>query len=106
MNNFKIITLKGDNTPNINTELYFELASARAEKCEIVAIKLDDYAEKTDALVIAALKKMKAGATIQFFASPESFVLANTEAVFLLNKYPDVFSSIGDSCYQYIYVKL
>ena len=106
MSKFKIITLKSDNSQNINTELYFELASARAEKCEVVAFNLDSHAEKLETSIISALKKMKANSSIQFFASPESFKLANTEAVFLLNKYSDVFSSLGESCYNYIYVKL
>ena len=106
MSKFKIITLKGDNTQNINTELYFELASARAEKCEVVVISIESSAEKSESLVVSALKKMKGVASIQFYASPESFNIANTEANYLLNKYPDVFSSIGDGCYQYIYVKL
>ena len=104
MSKFKTITLKGDNTQNINTELYFELASARAEKCEVVAISTECSTEKVESLVVSALKKMKTASSIQFYATPESFKLPSTEAVFLLNKYPDVF--IGDCCYQYIYVKL
>lgn len=106
MSKFKIITLRCDNSQNINTELHFEIASARAERCEVVAIQFDNTVEKNETTIISSLKKMKTAGAIQFFAIPESFKLGNTESVFLLNKYPDVFSSVGENCYNNIYVKL
>ena len=101
MNNFKIIRLNGDNPQNINTELYFELASARADGCEVVRLDFESNQEK----IIAALKKMKNNSAIQFFATSESFSSSDTEAVFLLNKYPDI-REFENNSLPYIYVKL
>ena len=104
MDKLKIIELKSNNSKNINTELLFEIASARAENYEILRISYDRSVEKIEHTIISLLKKMKASSTIQFFATPEFFSQYNTEAVFLLNKYSDIFES--QECYNYIYIKI
>ena len=105
MNEFKSIELKCENQKNISTELLFEIASARVEKKELIRLTFD-AGDKTESNIITALKKMKYSGTIQFFATVTDFEQSSTAAVFLLNKYPNIFDSVENSQNRYVYIKL
>ena len=108
---YKVVNFEGETPNDLKTELMFELASARAEKCELVKLNVahsDLTAKKNVSAVLKVLKGMKASGRIQFFATNESFETHSTEAVFLMNKYPDIFTNIpvnaeNTTCF---YVKL
>ena len=105
--NIQIKSIEGDTAL---TEIMFEIASARAEKIELLRFDLDDRVEgysKLLSFVIRKLKNMKQRGQIQFFALDDSFERNSTEAVFLLNKYPEYFENIQvNEPKGYIYVKI
>lgn len=103
----KEITLKASLPDQIFTETMYEIATARSERAELVRINLQAEAGKKpfDALV-RILKKMKAEGRIQFFATKDSFSLLSTEAVFLLNKYPEHITMSVNLENNFIYIKL
>ncbi len=112
---YKAINLTGAEPRDLTTETMFELASARAENIELVRFNMALLPEDTGNLVkknlnavLKTLKNMKATGQIQFFATQESFKSSSTEAVFLLNKYPDIFENTKDEkdSNTYIYVKI
>ena len=106
MRNFKTVKLNCESSKDIHTEIYFEIASARAEKCEVIRLEYDLSSEKNEALIISTLKKMKANSAIQFFATNSNFKQSNTEAVFLINKYPEIFNEEFNENSHYLYVKI
>ena len=105
--NIQIKSVEGDTAL---TEIMFEIASARAEKIELLRLNLNERAEgysKLLSFVIRKLKYMKQKGQIQFFALADSFERNSTEAVFLLNKYPEYFENIQvNEPKGYIYVKI
>lgn len=94
---FRELTLKAVLPENISTEIMFEVAAARADRIELLRINIlneettDDSYKKLLSTLKKLLKSMKADGRIQFFANEESFKAQSTEAVFLKNKYPDLF---------------
>ena len=110
---YKTIKLLGNNSQELSTEAAFEIAVAKADAEELIKFIVqdsDDDASYTAAKKIAALKKilrsMKENRKIQFYATSDSFEKSSTEAVFLINKYPDIHENITDSEGEYIYIKL
>lgn len=108
---FKTIEIKSDRPIDIDTEIKFFVATARAEEAELMRfdIKRDEesYTRVYNAAV-KVLKKMKALSHIQFIATPKEFLNSNAEAEFLINKYPEQMENIpkcGDG-EGYIFVKL
>ena len=75
-------------------ELRFDLASARALGFELVRFELASDDAKVRARlhtsVIVRLRALKKEGVIQFFASERDFAEESTEAVYLLNKYPEL----------------
>ena len=106
MSTFKTIKLNCENNKNIHTEIHFEIASARAEHCEVIRFEYDPSSHKTESYIISILKKLKAGLMIQFFATNLNFKQSDTEAVFLINKYPEIFNEEFIENSNYIYVKI
>jgi len=108
---YKVVDFSVENLDDLITELMFELASARADKIELVRLNVthtDMTFKKTVNTVLKVLKNMKSNGRIQFFATKDSFEISSTEAVFLNNKYPDIFANIPDLIENttYFYVKL
>ena len=108
---FKIIEIKSERPIDIDTEIKFSIATARAENTELLRfdIKRDEesYMRVYNAAV-KVLKKMKSLSHIQFIAPPKAFIDSNAEAEFLINKYPEQMENIpkcGDG-EGYIFVKL
>ena len=105
--------LRGRLPSEIETEILFEIASRRAGGAELLRIDIagsDD--EKADFRLVRAvlglLKNMKMRSSIQFFAFPDNFESMQTEARFLINKYPELFEQspeLGDHV-SYVYIKV
>ena len=107
--------MKSSNRESAVTELLYEIAAARAEGAELIRFNIckrdsdeDDVYPKIWTSIVRTLKGMKKEGRIQFFASKDSFMNLNTEAVFLINKYSDLFKTDPSSNNKkdFIYVKL
>ncbi len=108
---YKELNLIGTEPRDLTTELMFELASARVEDTELVRFNIiisEPMAKKNVSTITKVLKNMKSSGQIQFFATKESFNSSSTEAVFLINKYPELFENIPATTDVniYFYVKL
>ena len=110
---FKELTLKSNLPEQAHTEIMYEIATARAEGAELIRINVSQenmniLPEKRLSAVIRLLKGMKQEGRIQFYATKESFEKSFTEAIFLQNKYPDVFlkAYAGNSEDLYVYIKI
>lgn len=106
-----IVKLKSSAPADIKTEILYEIASARVSGIGLIKINFEDCAEAQEKVIAAAtriLKSAKSNALIQFFATRASFDLGNTEAQFLINKYPKLFVDVReqDSEEEYIYIKI
>ena len=110
---YKNISLRAKMPESAATEIMYEIAACRADKIDLVRVDIaydegdGGETKKIMSTVIKVLKNMKAGKGIHFFATKQSFESFSTEASFLQNKYPEIFSSAekGDEC-EYIYIKL
>lgn len=106
-----VINLQGKDQNEISTEIMFELAGAKIDGAELVRFNIenadDDSGKKRSSAMLKVLKNMKSAGKIQFYATPESFAGEKTEAVFLINKYPELFErKEPDNNIMYAYVKL
>ena len=107
---FKIVQIKSERPIDIDTEIKFSVATARAEKVELLRFDLARDPESLGRAYNAAsklLRRMKGQGNIQFIATSKSFTDSNAEAEFLINKYPEYIENIptGDG-EAYIFVKL
>ena len=104
------VVTQGKNRDEIYTEIMFALATARTEGAELLFVEITECdVEKFDAIkssVIKRLKQMKQSGQIQFFATPDSFKRASTEAVFLLNKYSTFLGNVGEMPEGQIVIKI
>ena len=106
-----VINLQGTEPSEITTEIMFELAGAKIDGAELVRFNIEnateDSGKKRCSAMLKVLKSMKSAGKIQFFATPDSFAGEKTEAVFLVNKYPELFERREvDNNIMYAYVKL
>ena len=111
---YKEINLRSISPDSAITEIMYEIASARADSIDLIKINslsnANDEAfdpKKMFSSIIRLLKTMKQNGSIHFFATSDSFDRSTTEAVFLQNKYPDIFSvepKAEDG--EFIYIKL
>lgn len=108
---YKVVDFSNTNPSELITEVLFELASARADNIEIVRLNLahtEESIKKNFSAVTKTLKNMKSLGRIQFYATKDSFRESNTEAIFLINKYPEIFDNItlATENTTYFFVKL
>lgn len=107
---YKELSLRAELPEGAVTELMYEIASCRADDADLIRINIDATLPEIKKILSASLKTLKAmkeKGSIQFYATKESFDLMRTEAVFLQNKYPDLFSEIISSENQvYIFIKI
>ena len=108
---FKTIEIESERPVDIDTEIKFYIATARADKTELLCFDVKRDEESFNRIynaVLKVLKKMKNQGHIQFIATPQSFANENAEAEFLINKYPDQIDNMpkyGDG-EAYVFVKL
>ena len=112
---YKIVEIRGRGVSSAMTEILFELATAKSERVELIRFNItpeaDDtehgYAKKLVLSIQRRLKDMKQLGKIQVYATRASFESSSTEAVFLLNKYPDI---LAETCLvdnsEYVIVKI
>ena len=91
---FRRISLDATEREGFVNGLKFEIASARCEKIRLLRVDIKEIGEENElrrfySYVTKTLREMKRKRTIQLFAFPESFEKRSTEAVFLLNKFPE-----------------
>ena len=108
---FKEINLRSDMADTAVTEIIYEIASCRADFCDLLRINIDmslPEGKKIKSQAIKTLKAMKQRGSIHFFATQDNFDRMGTEAVFLLNKYPELFSATSkeNEITAFIYVKI
>ena len=108
---FEAIEIKSIRTVDLDTEIKFAIASARADKVEILRFDINREEEeffKTYNSVLRILKRMKSVGQIQFLATPRSFSESSAEAEFLINKYPAYMENIPSvsEASAYIYIKI
>lgn len=111
---YKELKLRAKTPDGASTEIMYEIATARADGFNLIRIDIS-YDENEGSVeikkiihtLIKLLKSMKQNGNIHFFATPESFSLGSTEAVFLQNKYPEHFADkVQNNEGMFIYIKL
>ena len=107
---FSTFNLSSDKSMDIDTEIRFAIATARADGMELLRfdIKREDDILKSFNATIRILKKMKLSGQIQFIATPSSFTNSDAEAEFLRNKYPQCLGNISivSGNEAFVFVKL
>lgn len=102
--------LGGSGLADLDTEIRFNIANARAESAEIVRLSLAFGADERDNVrrencLIKILRSMMRAGLIQFYVSDEDFKQGSTAAEFIINKYSR-FISESPANYRYFYVKM
>ena len=83
---------------DLKTEALFEIATERAKGSELIKFMLTSSDEvallKQKNGMMRFMKTLKDKGIVQFYAFSEAFDENSTEAMFLSNKYPEVFSKV------------
>ena len=113
--NYVEIDIKSIDFSSLETEIMYEIATAKVDGAELLRLNLPLSRVEESELPIKKylqraskiLKELKQKGKIQFLATSHEFKYSLTEAVFLINKYPELFIS-QDSAEDesYIYIKL
>ena len=92
--------LKSAALEQIETELRFVIASARALGNELIYLKVESEDDSVlDTIILKQLKAIKRQGKIDFFADKNSFSSLNAEASYLTNKFPHITEHIDDSIF-------
>lgn len=91
------VDLSGTSKQELDTEIKFICASAKADSVELLAMFAEhnttgDCDNKILSYAKAILNGMKRNGKIQFFVTKDRYTSANTEYQFLLNKCPKLIS--------------
>ena len=91
---FKSFNLLGCCRRDFNTEIRYDIASAKADGSELVSLTIpltDDSNENSrlSTCVCKILSSMKKVGEIQFYLKPDAFIKKTTEADYILNKYSE-----------------
>lgn len=99
----KIIEITGERSPEIDTEIRFNIATERAAGEELVRfdIKSGEVALRHATRV---LRRMKSEGAVQVLAFRESFAAGDTEASYISNKYGDTLGELPEG--EFVYIKL
>ena len=94
-------SMKSTLSAEAHKETLFVIAAARADGASAVCFEFSEQTTKTVPAVKKALRSLKRRGVIQMLASKDDFENETTEAVFLLNKFPEIEarSSIGELIY-------
>ena len=91
--NCKICPIEYMKPEYLMTELRFNIAAARAEKAELMKLELtaeERLRRREYRSVLVRLRQLKKEGVVQFFATEKDFTEGSTEAVYLLNKFPEL----------------
>ena len=102
--------LDGTCRAELDTEVRFNIAGARADKAELVRLDLPFTEDERNnsrliCCLIKVLRAMMREGGIQFYVSDDGFAASSTEAAFLENKY-HAYILPSDAEHKYIYVKM
>ncbi|MBR7117239.1 MAG: hypothetical protein IKC87_05980 [Clostridia bacterium] len=91
---FNEYILEGKCLTELNTEMRFNIADARADKAELVRFSIPLSEDEKDNLrlsncLIKILRSINHDGLIQFYVTDKDFENATTQAEFLINKYSD-----------------
>lgn len=109
------INIKSLDADSALTELMFEIATARVDEVELLRFNIPFISDEKNNLssqkvfekMQKQLRSLKQTGQIQFFATPSDFQKNATEAVFLINKYPEVLDiSEPKQGTVFVYVKI
>ena len=110
---YRKIDLRSTAPEAVGTEIMYEIAACRADGVDLICLCIREDEDSPDtkrifSTVIRLLRNMKQKGTVQFFATRVDFLSSSTEAVFLQNKYPEIFSPMSSEIdgSLYIYVKV
>lgn len=110
---YRELTLRSVTPDGADTEIMYEIAGCRVDSVDIFRLNINDNGENPESKrlvssVIRLLRNLKQKGTIQFFATRVDFISSSTEAIFLQNKYPDLFDPMPAECdgVMYIFVKI
>ena len=111
---YKEINMRSVSQDSCATEIMYEVAACRADGIELLRLNIllsnvteqgGDY-KKLLSRTLRLLKEMKQRGAIRLFAADSSFETGATEAVYLMNKYPERFiappTTEDEGCYIYI----
>jgi len=94
----------------LDTEIKFNIASAKADSAELLAFsypKLEDSPEEEKRIarsILKVLRGLKKNGVIQFFLTEDSIEKRTTEAQYIENKYKKYL--ISSTSFKHIYVKI
>lgn len=104
--------LRSKTLQTIKNEFLFEIASERFSGTELIRFELENAPEggameKLSLAITRFMRSLKLKGLVQVYATQGSFKINNTEAKYLINKFPEVFSEEGstESEGYFIYVK-
>lgn len=111
--NYRIINLRADLPDTAATEIMYEIAASHADGVDLIRLNIttpEDAFEskKMISSVLRLMKSMKQKGSIHFFATELDFKISSTEAIFLNNKYPSLFTDIpmNEDNSFFIYIKI
>ena len=81
---FSEFNLTGTSQRELDTEIKYSVASARADGTELISLRFDDGAFGA---VLRILRALKRDGVVQFFVSASELAAGKREAEFILNKY-------------------
>lgn len=107
---FNEYTLDGKCLTELNTEMRFNIADARADMAELVRFSIPLSDDERDNLrlsncLIKILRSIGHDGLIQFFVTDRDFENATTQAEFLINKYSDKLTPSTESV-RHFYIKM
>jgi len=94
------VELKGNTQTELNTELRFCIAGARADNSELVSVSFEN--QEIDSMVKRILNKLKREGLIQFYVAYPDINARKTESEYLINKYQKVISAENRSVNYYV----
>ena len=102
--------LKYTKSAQMNTEVLFEIAGARADGCSVVRLDLPfseecGVSEKASLTLKRIIRSIKKRGTVQFFVSKDDILHSTTEARYLMNVFPEVENNIPSSGF-FVFIKL
>ena len=101
---YKKIELESTTASTVETEIMFNVASARASDEEVLLILVPDAGLKLLSAIRKKLKLMKKQGRIQLFVNSEDLARELTEARYLRNKYPNLVQICSDGTFIVIKV--
>lgn len=104
-------TLVENAKSQINTELNFIVASFRVNGVDVLKLEFASVEdEKLQCRIrnraLGVIKELKRRGAVEFFVKREDFNKSTTEAVFLLNKFPELTSLVDEAGNDAVFLRL